>query len=266
MRRSVIVCLVLVACLSRMAYVRASASDLVPYDNFKQKFLDPTKWSTFGACFTFSFLECVREIQDGKLRLAVRNYGSTNSNDGSQYAPSELHFINPAPIKTIATQLLIRRTTALGCPANTGEGSHAHALISGNFFNSGSGNPDDDVQAFLIFDRFSSDPEGVTSAEAFMHWQGQFFGGIGLGTVNVGQKVAISLTWDQSDHQFVVIWTDLESGRVNQGVMPYNISDTTPAAAADKFLGVRTFAPNCLGTQHVFVDMEANFDNVMIGN
>ncbi len=69
------------------------------------------------------------------------------------------------------------------------EGGHAHSLLSGTFFNSGSGSPDDDVQAFLILDRFSSDPQGVTSVEAFMHWQGQFFGGVGLGSVNVGQKI-----------------------------------------------------------------------------
>lgn len=48
--------------------------------------------------------------------------------------------------------------------------------------------------------------------------------------------------------------------------MPYNISDLTPAAAPDKFVGVRTFAPNCIGGQPVFAYMEANFDTVMVRN
>jgi hypothetical protein len=50
----------------------ASATELLPYDNFTTRFLDPTKWSTFGACFTFSFLECVREIQNGQLRPGAK--------------------------------------------------------------------------------------------------------------------------------------------------------------------------------------------------
>jgi hypothetical protein len=259
-------CFVLLLSLSHTLYAQRPSSNLVLYDNFDdERFLDPAKWSPYGACFTWSVLECVREIQEDRLRLAVRNYGATTSNEGIQYGPSELHFINPAPIKTIAAQLVVRRTTAVGCPANTGEGSHAHALLSGNFFNSGSGIANDDVQAFLILDRFSSDPEGVTSVEAFMHWQGQFFGGVGLGTVNVGQKIIAKLSWDQPNHQFVVSWTDVVTGGVSQTVMPYNMSDIAPAAAPDKFVGVRTFAPNCIGTQHVFADMEATFDRVWIG-
>jgi hypothetical protein len=266
-RRSILALfLILSPYVSRRVYAQQPSTTLMLYDNFDERFLSPSKWSPYGACFTWSVLECVREIRDGRLRLAVRNYGVTTSNQGSQYGPSELHFVNPAPIKAIAAQLVVQRTTAVGCPTNTGEGSHAHALLSGTFFNSGSGIAGDDVQAFLILDRFSSDPEGVTSVEAFMHWQGQFFGGVGLGTVNVGQKIIAKLSWDQPNHQFVVSWTDLETGNVSQAVMVYNISDTAPAAAPDKFVGVRTFAPNCVGVQPTFAYMEANFDTVMVGN
>jgi len=247
-----------------MVYAQQPSSNLVLYDNFDERFLDPAKWSPYGAC-NWSVLECVREIQEDRLRLAVRNYGATTLNEGIQYGPSELHFTNPAPIKTIAAQLVVRRSTAVGCAANTGEGSHAHALLSGNFFNSGSGIADDDVQAFLIFDHDSSYPEGVIVVGAFMHWQGQFFGGVDLGTVNVGQKIIAKLSWDQPNHQFVVGWTDVATGGVTQTVMPYNISDIAPAAAPDKLVGVRTFAPNCIGAQHVFADMEATSDRVWIG-
>ena len=266
--RIMIVCFVLLAYLSRMVYAQQPSMGLVLYDTFNQKFLDPTKWSTLGACSTFSFLECVREIQDRSLRLEVRNYGATNSNEGIQYGPSELHFIDPVPIRTIAAQLVVRRTSSLGCPANTSflPNSHAHALLAGNFFNSGSGNSADDVQGFLTFDHMSSDPEGTLSVAAFMNWQGQFFGFVSLGTANVGQKVIAKLAWDQSHSQFVASWTDAETGKVVQAFLPYTIPDTAPAAAPDKFVGVRTFAPNCVGTQMLFAYMEATFDNVMIGN
>lgn len=117
----------------------------------------------------------------------------------------------------------------------------------------------------MIFDRFSSDPVGVTSVEAFMHWQGQFFGGVSLGTVSVGQNARAQLTWDRRNHQFVVSWTDVATGNTTHVSMPYSMPDNAPAAAPDKLLGVRAFTPNCIGTQMLVVDLETTFDNVLVG-
>ena len=51
------------------------------------------------------------------------------------------------------SELTVRRASSLPCPANaTLYNSHAHAILQGNFFNSGSGNSDDDVQGLFIFD------------------------------------------------------------------------------------------------------------------
>src|SRR5262245_13225543 len=100
MKRIVMVALLLLVCLSSSAL----AQNLKAYDNFNGTFINPSKWSTFpGGCPSFSVLECVRAIQNGQLRLAVRGYGATSSNQGSQFGASELHFINPTPIKTIST-------------------------------------------------------------------------------------------------------------------------------------------------------------------
>ena len=258
--------LIVGVCLSHKAY--AQSSSLVLYDNFDETFLSPAKWSPYGACFTWSVLECVRVIQDDRLRLATRNYGATNSNQGVQYGPSELHFSNPTPVKSIATEFTVRRTSSVGCPANTTflPNSHAHTILQGNFFNSGSGNSADDVQGLFIFDHASSDPQGVLTVGAFMHWQGQFFGFVGLGTTNVGQKIIAQLTWDQPNHQFIASWTDVVTGTVTQAPLPYTMSDTTPPAAPDKLIGVRTWAPNCVGTQMLVTDMDSTFDKVWIGN
>lgn len=241
---------------------------LVVYDNFDERFLDPTRWSPYGACFTWSVLECVREIQDHRLRLAVRNYGATNSNQGVQYGPSELHFSNPTPVRSIATKLVVRRTSSVSCPANTTflPNSHAHTVLQGNFFNSGSGNSVDDVQGLLIFDHASSDPKGVVNVAAFMHWQSQFFGFVDLGSIVVGQTVIAELSWDQPHSQFVASWTDAVTGKMTQAFLPYTMPDTTPPAAPDKLIGVRTWAPNCISRQMSVTDMEATFDRVWIGN
>jgi len=241
-----------------------SSTNLVLYDTFDETFLSPSKWSLYGACFTWSVLECVREIQDDRLRLAVRSYGATNSNQGNAYGPSEAHFTNPTPIKRIAASLTVRQANVSSCPANP-DTQAAQTLISGNFFNSGSGNPNDDVQAFLDIEHVSTQPQGQLQAIGFMHWQGQFFGGVGFGSVSVGQRVIAQLSWDQPNHQFVVSWTDVNTGAVTQAFMPYAIPDTAPPAAPDKFLGVRAFAPNCVGTQMMSTYGDTTFDRVWIG-
>jgi hypothetical protein len=269
MKRTLAVCLQISACVLFFCFcAQAQSSEhLILYDDFNQQFLNPNKWATSSPCFTWTVLECAREVQNGRLRLEVRGYGATNSNQGTQYGESELHFINPARIRAIATQMIVRRTSAQSCAVNPNpdESGHAHSLLSGAFFNSGSGSPSDDVQAFLIFDRLSSDPPGVTTVQAFMQWEGQFFGGVSLGTVNVGQKIIARLIWDQRNHRFVASWTDMITGNTAQATMPYTQPDVSPAAAPDKLLGVRTFTPNCVGPQMLVVDLETTFDNVMVG-
>lgn len=260
---------VLVLCFAVSVYVshRAHAQQgLVLYDNFDERFLNPSKWSTSGVC-SWSALECVREIQDEKLRLAARNYGARNSNDGVQYAPSELHFYNPTPVRTIATQFTIQHTTAMPCPANTAlYNSHAHTILQGTFFNSGSGNRSDDVQGLLLFDHDASNPQDVLTVLGLLYWQGQFFGGVGMGSFNVGQKVIGELSWDQPNHQFVVSWTDVLTSAKTQAFMPYSMPDTAPAAAPDKLIAIRTWTPNCIGTQMLVTDMATTFDKVWVGN
>lgn len=247
--------------LSRKVYAQ-QPSNLVLYDNFEdERFLDPSRWIPNSACFLGSTLECVREIQEDRLRLALRNYGATDSNQGTQFDLSEVHFTNPARIRSIAAELTVRRASTASCPTNPGV-AHAETLIIGRFFNSGSGNADDDVEAFLSFEHFTPDAEGVIEVGAFLHWQGRFFGDVGLGRVNVGQKIIAQLSWDQPHHQFVASWTDVVTGTVTQALLPYTMPDTT----TDKLLGVRGFPLNCVGTQTTFADVEAAFDKVWIGN
>jgi hypothetical protein len=257
---------VLLFCLTLAATAGAQiTSGLTLYDNFNQQFLNPNKWVPSSPCFTWTVLECVREIQNGHLRLAVRGYGATNSNTGNKYGESELLFANPSRITNIATQVTVRRTGAASCPASADFNAGTQVLIKGSFFNSGSGNPSDDVQGFVLLNRLPTDPQGVLSVIGFLNWQGQFFDYIYLGTVNVGQKIALRLTWHQKTHKFVAAWTDLASGAVAQAPMPYAISDTTIAATPFRSLQVAVFTPNCIGTQMLVDDMEATFDNVMVG-
>jgi hypothetical protein len=264
MGRIVAFCLFLIVSISGNAYGQ-SLPPLVRYDNFNQNFLDPNKWATSSPCFTWTVLDCVREIQNGQLRLAVRGFGGTDSNQGSQYAESELHFLRPSTIKSIATDLVLRRLNGSACASNT-DPPGGHAILQGTFFNSGTGDPNDDVQGLLLIDNRSPSVEpGVADVCSMLHWQGQFFDGVCLGRINFGQKIKAQLTWDQSNHQFLSSFTDPTTGVVAQESMPYSMPDTRPAAAPDKLIGVRVWGPNCVGRQGLASDIEATFDSVMVG-
>jgi hypothetical protein len=264
MGRIVAFCVFLTVSISGVAYGQ-SLPPLLRYDNFNQKFLDPNKWAVSSPCFTWTVLDCVREIQNGQLRLAVRGFGATDSNQGSQYAESELHFLRPSTIKSIATDLVLRRLNGPACAANT-EPPGGHAILQGTFFNSGTGDSNDDVQGLLLIDnRSPSVVPGVADVCSMLHWQGQFFDGVCLGRINVGQKIKAQLTWDQSNHRFLSSFTDLTTGVVAQESMTYSMSDTRPAAAPDQLIGVRVWEPNCVGKQGLASDIEATFDNVMVG-
>jgi hypothetical protein len=77
------------------------------YDTFNERWLDPAKWLTGLYCGPTT-LECVREIQNGQLRLATRQFGATDSDSGIQFADPALFFSNPNTINSIASDITLQ--------------------------------------------------------------------------------------------------------------------------------------------------------------
>jgi hypothetical protein len=230
------------------------------YDDFNQKLINPAKWYTQWQCGSPSIMECEREIQDNQLRLRVHGYGTPDTNNGNQFGVSEV-YLTASGVSDVQTQVVVRTSTADTCTTNTGGGAHAQALLSGAFFNGGGGTANDDVQAFLQFDRYSTEPAGSVEVGGFLSYQGQFFGNVDLGAVNVGERVVVELAWDQPNHQFVISLFRPTYGTHAQQSMPYAVSDTTPAVAPFKNLSARVFPANCFGARPS-ADLEVLFDNV----
>jgi len=206
-------------------------------------------------------MECEREIQDGHLHLRVRAYGATNINTGNQFGTSSLA-LTSAFATDVAAQVVIQETTAQGCVTTAGAGTHGQALVSGAFFNGGGGTPDDDVQAFLQFDRYSTDVPGVVSVGGFLKYQGQFFDNVQIGVLNVGEPVFAHLQWDKPNHRFVESLYNYSGNTWLQRELPYTISDTSAAVSPFKQLSANVFVDNCTGTK-TLADMGVNFDKVM---
>jgi len=233
------------------------------YDSFTGPFINPSKWSPQWQCGG-TVMECVREIQQDQLRLRIRAYGATNTNNGSQFGGSGLSFASNSATD-IAADLTVLHSTAQACSTNPGfgGGGHAQVLLFGTFFNGGAGTSADDVQAFLQLDHPATLQAGVVDVGGFLFHQGQFFGNVDLGLVNVGEPIRVELVWDRSNHRFVVRLFRPLSGTTVEQSMPYTISDTTPAVSPFRSIDANVFPANCVGTRKS-AELEVFFNDVFV--
>jgi hypothetical protein len=217
-----------------------------------------------GACYTTNGLEmeCVRQIQNKKLHLARRTYGNRDTNPGLQFGDANLVFASPSRIKTISTEITVLTSVDSPCPANP-LGNGAGAQIDATFFNTGSGDPNDDVGAHLTLGHFTGMAAGQLVVFGQINHGNDYLGGIPVGSATVGIPVIATLAWDQLNHQFVVSLTDSSTNVTTQTTMPYSFADTTPATNPSKDLSVNTFPANCTASP-ASVFMEATFDNVYL--
>jgi hypothetical protein len=258
----------LLLCFGLLVYVShkvyAQQTTLVLYDNFDERFLNPSRWA-WAACYAGQGveLECVREIRDEQLHLAHRSFGLTNSNSGLQAAGAIVGFANPASIRSIRTDLVVLSVQEVPCAANPGYGGGAH--FAGTFFNAGSGNASEDVGAQLVLRRSSSDPPGQLNVFGQIFQGGVYFPNLfPLGTVSVGTPVTATLSWDQPHHQFVVSLTNHVTQLSTAGMMPYTFPDTTPAASPFKGLAISAFPANCTANV-TSMYVKAAYSNVYVG-
>jgi hypothetical protein len=107
------------------------------YDNFNEKWIDPARWLTGAPGCWGASLECVREIQNGQLRLLVRNIGYTGQNSGTDWSQSDLYFPAANNITSITADVTVRQAHGTDCPLNPAN-SGAQVQVGGAFFNSGS--------------------------------------------------------------------------------------------------------------------------------
>jgi len=250
-----------VACVVGVSVSARAQTQLRLYDSFTAPFISPSKWSPQWQCGG-TVMECVREIQDDQLRLRVRAYGATNTNDGTQFGGSGLSLVNNS-VTHIAADLTVSRSTAQACSTNLGfgGGGHAQVLLFGSFFNGGAGTSDDDVQAFLQLDHYATLQAGKVDVGGFLFHQG-FFGNVDLGLVNVGERVRVELIWDQN-HRFVVRLFRPLYGTTTEQFMPYTISDTTAAVSPFRNIDAFVYPANCVGSLKS-AEAEVLFDDVLV--
>ncbi len=244
-------------------------TNLQPYDTFNQNFLDPTKWALVPTCSgtqyldttaSINLLDCARLIQNGKLRLMVKAYGHTDSDTDRQFGPSELYFASPNSIQSILLTFRIAHTDPIGCPTNSTD-AIGQVLVAGTFFNTGTGDPKDDVNVVFLTQRLATDSPGMVHAGAALFSQNAGFGWLDLGAHPVGVLMNLRMVWDQPHHKFVFRLG--EPAGVQSGTLPYALPDTMLPVVPMKLLAARAFVPNCT-SQLTSAGIDVSFDNIFV--
>jgi hypothetical protein len=235
------------------------------YDDFNHKWLDNTKWWMGSNCWTGYAVECVREIRNGKLRLAVGNFGEwwTGSDEGSQFAQSDIYFPDPWTISGIRADVSIDSFSGVSCATNP-EPTHGQVWITGSFFNAGTaGDPNNDVRAYLHFQIDANEPRQIQVGAYWSTYGGDSSGWVDVGRFPGGGVLTGELRWDQASHQFVFAVTRSPGNSPVQVVVPYWLPDDAPAAFPEKAFSADAISPNCSITK-TSAHIDASIDNVII--
>jgi len=257
---------ILIGCFVSAGWAQQTAGKDAPkhsksvyYDTFNEGWLDPTKWLATDPNCWFT-LECVREIQNGRLRLALRSFGATDSDWGSQTGHPGLSFVDPNGVNSITADVTVHSFSGVGCSSNHTEMTHAQVQIGGYFFNTGSGDHADDVLALLMIWIDTSDPKTMSVYNVNVSQGDMEF----VDSYPIGTPLTVTFAWDKAKHQFVAaVKVKGEPGSGEVLAVPYAVSDTTPPAYPWKALEAAVGSLNCTSAK-TFAQVEAFYDNVAI--
>ena len=253
----------LLTALTLFAPIAALGQSAAVYDNFKGATLNPNKWVGAPICNQNSTLDCVRYVHGGSLHLGATSYGLANTNTGQLFDTSYINFANPLTQASMDAEVTIPTSNAVACASNPTP-AHSQFLLSGSFFNTGTGNFQEDVQAYVIIEQFGG-PTSPLSASAFGGIGfGGFFGNVSLGAVAPGETVHVTLRWDAPASQFVVSLTHTGAPAIIASI-PYSLANALPPAIPQRLLGVRNFVPNCTAASTVAA-MTAQVGKVLVNS
>jgi len=139
MRKPLAVTVLLVTGLLLLGFASVSEAQLVLYDDFNSKPINPAKWSGFESDFgpAAPNTETARKIANGKLNLVLTSYGRTDSDTGTLgNALVSLEINNPTVVTTIQVDVTVKSAKVRGCAFNT-TATRAAARVMGDFFSDG---------------------------------------------------------------------------------------------------------------------------------
>ena len=274
MRKPIKIAVHLIVPLVLLGFAGVSQAQLVLYDDFNGKPIDPAKWfgSERSAGAPAPNTEAARKIAGNKLSLSATTWGRTDSNSGN--AGNEFNALlvtNPAPITTIQADVTVKEVEVIGCAVNP-TSTRARAQIAAAFFNDGgsTGPADRTGDVFATIQKTRDSITGdqmeavITRCSNAACTATNALGFRGFTTPwTAGDADTLTLQWDQPNHQFVYTVAHKKANEVI--TLAYANPDFNGPVLNFKQLAANNSVASCLApASRTSATMEAHFNNVMV--
>ena len=252
------------------ALSRECVAQLIRYDDFHSRNIDPSRWyglQNYDPDLREAQRKIVREDRHGGLQLSHTAYSSMADDSGGSGGVFGLGFPDPDAITEVSFAVRVNRAEAVGCSTNDSL-IVTDAEFRGSFFNTEStpisqvGN----VTAVIDVERTPEHQGKSLTVSGFVtRCDDQYCSGQTplsyqvLGSVVLGQEARLRLKWDHPHHQFIFQLND--EPEVSS---PYTVSDTSPAVLPAKGIDLARVVPHCASGVRPHVSMEASFRDIRV--
>jgi len=255
--------------LLTVALSKAGVAQLVLYDNFASRNIDPSKW--FGTFGDQDQREVVRRLvgeeEDRRLHLSQTAYSATTDDVGSSGNIFGLQFSVPSAITEASFTVAVNQAVAVGCTSNS-QPTLTGPEFRGRFFNTENSPTSSlgDVEVGIGPGRTSTDTG--SAMQVVFHYErctDAFCGtrtpvGVGvLGNVQPDSTNTYHIKWDQPNHRFAF--------QLNNGPLvfsPYTVSDSSAPFDSFKAIDIARVVPHCTTTPRPFASVDAFFSNIYV--
>ena len=275
MRNPLAVTVLLVTGLLLLGFASVSEAQLVLYDDFNSKPINPAKWSGFESDFgpAAPNTETARKIANGKLNLVLTSYGRTDSDTGTLgNALVSLEINNPTVVTTIQVDVTVKSAKVRGCAFNT-TATRAAARVMGDFFSDGTspgpGDRTGDIIAGTVSQRDSLAGDQIVAfvarcTNASCGSSTTLASQVFAATWTKGVADTIRMQWLPSPTKQFVFTLNPAGPSPETHTLSYAVSDTTPPVLPHRRLYTLTRPANCMSGPRTSATAKVVFDNVMV--
>jgi hypothetical protein len=260
-----------IAVLLTLALSKAGNAQLVLYDNFNSKQINPSKW--VGAPTSLASDANRREVavqlvgeENRRLRISETVYSASTDDTGSGGDGFGVSFASPERVTAVSFTLALNKDAVSSCTSYLSYG-WAGAGFFGRYFNLNGAHdgPLGDIAASVSVGRLSADPPGSLSVSAAIvrcndetpSCDNQVtLSSQTLGYAQLGSNNKLSVTWDRANHQF-----NFQLNNDSPVPLAYVVADTFPPGLQDKSFWVAGNVPHCTTKPRPSAAIDAVFDN-----
>jgi hypothetical protein len=246
-----------------------AAAQVVLYEDWAAERIDPARWRVFSLGADSSVYEVVRQIADGQLHHALRTYGGTQDDLGTQAGTNAVGFAQGG-FTAVQWDTAVHGYGLQGCPTPGAQPSALQVDLRMQLFNDGSSpGPGDvtghvDTRVRLTRRSDSMDPPEVVQAIGLVTRCNvpdcstrDVLGEVGLGPALLGQVNTFRMLWDP-------VLSRIEFQR--NAEPPVHIGYSVPVVTRlmARTWQVLAIGANCTASPRPFAEVSATLDNILV--